>query len=215
LTFASTAISIYSICQIFATTKQVSATNEKVRLNSNTLEMHSALLVLNSIVTICYTVAYNASLRIYYIVSIVLVIADFLIQLFICYICVKLGANDSLNRLDCFLVDDGSGRYQIKFFMKKNVPEAIGVPHAANHASEEEEEDYEIDESVENSFTRSNALWRDRRRGMSFTNARECNEIVRQFLDIQFDESMIHNELVVEIETHNDTSVNMVPEDVD
>ena len=214
MTFASTAISIYSICQIFATTKQVSATNEKVRLNSNTLEMHSALLVLNSIVAVCYTVAYNASLRIYYIVSIVLVIADLLIQLFICFICVKLGANDSLNRFDCCLVDDGSGRYIIKFFLKKNVPETIGVPHATNHAGEEEEDD-EIDESVDNSFTRGDALWRDRRRGMSFTNARECNEIVRQFLDFNFDESMIHNELVVEIETHNDTSVNMVPADVE
>jgi hypothetical protein len=48
--------------------------------------------------------------------------ADLLVQLFICYICIKLGAKDSLNRFDCCLVDDGNGGYQIKFFLKKNVP---------------------------------------------------------------------------------------------
>ena len=65
-----------------------------------------------------------------------LTIADLLVQLFICYICVKLGATDSLNRFDCCLVDDGNGGYQIKFILKKNVPEAIGVPHAANQETE-------------------------------------------------------------------------------
>jgi hypothetical protein len=44
---------------------------------------------------------------------------------------VKLGASDSFNRFDCCLVDDGNGGRQIKFFLKKNVPEAIGVPYAA------------------------------------------------------------------------------------
>ena len=52
--------------------------------------------------------------------------------MFICYICVKLGATDSLNRFDCCLVDDGNGGYQIKFIPKMNMPEAIGVPHAVN-----------------------------------------------------------------------------------
>ncbi len=136
-----------------------------------------------------------------------LVIADLLIQLFICYICVKLGAKDSLNRFDCCLVDDGNGGRQIKFTLKKNVPETVGVPHAANHASEQEND--EIEESVDNSFTRNEPLWRDRRRGMSLTNARECNEIVRQFIEIDFDESMISTETFSEREHPNNTSVNM------
>ena len=59
-------------------------------------------------------------------------IADFLVQFFICYICVKLGAIENLNRFDCCLVDDGNGGYQIKFILKKNVPEAIGVPFASD-----------------------------------------------------------------------------------
>ncbi len=47
------------------------------------------------------------------------------------------------------------------------------------------------------------------------TNARECNEIVRQFLLIDFDETMIMNETFNEREVPNDTSVNMYPVDVD
>ena len=121
----------------------------------------------------------------------------------------KLGATDSLNRFDCCLVDDGNGGRQIKFYLKKNVPEAIGVPHAANNVSEQEDD--EIDESVDNTFTRNEPLWRDRRRGTSLTNARECNEIVRQFFLIDFDESMISTETFDEKEVPNDTSVNMEP----
>ena len=67
----------------------------------------------------------------------ILVIADLLIQLFICYICVKLGANDNLNRFDCCLVEDGNGGRQIKFILRKSVPEAIGVPHAANEVNDQ------------------------------------------------------------------------------
>ena len=70
-------------------------------------------------------------------------------------------------------------------------------------------------ESVDNEFTRNEPLWRDRRRGISFTNAKECNEIVRQFLRIDFDESMISTETFDEREVPNDTSVNMDPTDVD
>ncbi len=140
--------------------------------------------------------------------------ADLLIQLFICYICVKLGANDSLNRFDCCLVEDGNGGRQIKFILKKNVPEAIGVPYAANNFSEQED-DCETNESVDITFTRNEPLWRDRRRDMSLTNARECNEIVRQFMEIDFDESMISTETFDEREAANETSINMDPTDLD
>jgi hypothetical protein len=118
LSVAGTVVSIYSICQIFATTKQVSATNAKVRLNSNTLEIHSALLLLNCVAAVCYTVTLNASTKIHITASIVLPIVDLFVQLFICYICVKLGAMDSLNRFDCCLVEDSNGGYQIKFILK-------------------------------------------------------------------------------------------------
>ena len=142
-----------------------------------------------------------------------LIIVDLLVQLFICYICVKLGAKDSLNRFDCCLVDDGNRGRQIKFILKKNVPETVGLPHAANHVSEQEDD--EIEESVDNSFTRNEPLWRDRRRGMSLDNARECNEIVRQFMEIDFDESMISTDTFDEREVPNDTNVKMELTDVD
>ena len=102
-------------CQIFATTKLVSATNKKVCLNSNTLEIHSALLLLNCFAVFRFTATYYTSeTRFFEIVAIVLVIIEFLAQLLICYICVKLGANDSLKRFDCCMVDGGKGGYQIK-----------------------------------------------------------------------------------------------------
>ncbi len=93
------------------------------------------------------------------------------------------------------------------------MPVSVGVPHAANNVSERDDD--EIDESVDNSFTRNEPLWRDRRRGMSLINARECNDIVRQFLEIDFDESMISTETFNERDDPNDTSVNMEPVDVD
>jgi hypothetical protein len=34
-------------------------------------------------------------------------------------------------------------------------------------------------------------MWRDRNRGMSLQNKKDCDEIVRQFLDIDFDDTMI------------------------
>ncbi len=70
-------------------------------------------------------------------------------------------------------------------------------------------------ESIDNEFTRTESLWRDRRRGMSLINARECDEIVRQFLQIDFDESMISTETFNERENPNRTSVNMEPPDAD
>ena len=62
---------------------------------------------------------------------------------------------------------------------------------------------------------RNEPLWRDRRRGISFTNAKECDEIVRQFLEIDFDESMISTETFHEREAANDTNVNMEPADME
>ena len=47
------------------------------------------------------------------------------------------------------------------------------------------------------------------------TNAKECNDIVRQFMEIDFDESMILTEPFNDRENPNDTSVNMEPADVD
>ena len=123
----------------------------------------------------------------------------------------KLGTNDSLNHFDSCLVDDGNGGRQIKFTLKKIMPEAVGVPHTADHVSEHEDD--EIDESVDNSFTRNEPLWRDRRRGIRLDNASECNEIVRQFLHIDFDESMVLTE--TERDDPKDTSVRKELTDAD
>jgi len=89
------------------------------------------------------------------------------------------------------------------------------VPYASKEINEQGDDDDEINESVDNSFTRNEPLWRDRRRGMSLTNSKECNEILRQFLLIDFDESMILTKRFSERQVDNHTSVNMEPTDVD
>ena len=49
-------------------------------------------------------------------------------------------------------------------------------------ASELTEDDFDVEsnrESVDNSFTREESIWRDRRRGMSLQNTKDCDEIMR------------------------------------
>ena len=70
-------------------------------------------------------------------------------------------------------------------------------------------------ESVNNEFTRTESLWRDRHRGISLTNSKECNEIVRQFMEIDFDESLILTEMSGETEVPRATSVNAELPNVD
>ena len=93
------------------------------------------------------------------------------------------------------------------------MPAAIGVPHAANEVNDQDDD--VMNETVDNEFTRTESLWRDRRRGMSLTNAKECNDIVRQFMEIDFDESMVLSEMSGEIEVPRATSVNAEYLDVD
>ena len=47
-----------------------------------------------------------------------------------------LGTSEDLNRFDCYMIEDGLGRYELKFVLKEHLPAAIGVPNAANDVSE-------------------------------------------------------------------------------
>ena len=76
-----------------------------------------------------------------------------------------LGASDRMSRFDCRLVEDGLGGFTLKLIPKFPVPEAIGVPFAAETSFESS---FSIsNDSVDNEFTRNEPLWRDRRRGDS------------------------------------------------
>jgi hypothetical protein len=121
--------------------KQLSTTNDKVSFKNRTLLIHIFLMLCSCLAAVYIqqkpnkTLDYSSISKILMITSATL---DLIVQFFICYICVKFGANDSLNRFDCCLVDDGNGGYQIKFILRQSVPEAIGVPHAANEVDDEE-----------------------------------------------------------------------------
>jgi len=122
------------------TTKQLSATNDKVSLKNNTLLIHAALIVLSCSFAVYIEQDPTIISRLYRAVYCTLTTLDLIVQFFICYICIKFGANDNLNRFDCCLVDDGNGGYQIKFILRQSVPAAIGVPHAANEVNDQDDE---------------------------------------------------------------------------
>ena len=62
-------------------------------------------------------------------------VTDMIIQLFICYICVTLGESEDLNLIDCYLIKDSIGSYELKVLLKEDMPEAVGVLHAVDDAS--------------------------------------------------------------------------------
>ena len=55
---------------------------------------------------------------------------------------------------------------------------AIGQPYAAEFDESSEHESVS-DHTSSNSFSRTNEMWRNRKRGMSLTNKRDCDEIMR------------------------------------
>ena len=132
----STLLSIYSISQIFTTTKHLSATNDNIRTNQKTLVVHSVLLALNCFVTIVYNFPYGWAPKLSLITNALVPFADLIVQLFICHICWTLGASEDLNRFDFYLIENGLGGYELKFVLKESVPEAVGVPHASDDASD-------------------------------------------------------------------------------
>ncbi len=62
--------------------------------------------------------------------------------------------------------------------------------------------------SVENSYRRNEALWRDRDRGQSFQNSKDCDAIFRQFFHIDLERSMRQFEIANEQMQANDRSFN-------
>ena len=67
-------------------------------------------------------------------IFIIIPITDMLIQLFICYICVTLGATEALNRFECYMIQNYNGGYELKFVLRKDVPEAVGVLNAVDYS---------------------------------------------------------------------------------
>ena len=112
--------------------------------------------------------------------------------MFICYICLTLGTSEDLNRFDCYNVEDGRCGHELKFILKEGVPEAIGVPHAADNINLLTS--LNEDEPVDNTFTRNDSLWRNRNRGISVENSKDCDAIFRQFFNVSLFRSMILHE---------------------
>jgi hypothetical protein len=99
-----------------------------------------------------------------------------IVQLLICHICYTLGASDQLTRFDCFLIEDGQGNFIVKYKLKEGIPQAIGEAYVADVSIEITESEYD---EVENTFMQEESMWRDRNRGMSLVNSRECDLIMQ------------------------------------
>jgi hypothetical protein len=107
LTIMSTVITIYSICKIFETSKQLSATNQNVHINLRTMICHSSLLIVSSLIAIGYNTPYDKMPRIASVIYVSLPVIDIIVQLLICYICWTVGSSEQLKRFDCILIEDG------------------------------------------------------------------------------------------------------------
>jgi len=66
--------------------------------------------------------------------------------------------------------------------------------------------------SVDNTFARNEPLWRDRNRGLSFQNSKDCDAIFIQFFHITLDRTVIQHETTNELMEAIDVSINMEPE---
>lgn len=76
------------------------------------------------------------------------------------------------------MVEDQQGRLQLKYRMKKSVPQAIGEAyHLASQVSLTDDESDEPVATDENDFVRT-SLWRERNNAYSLGNERGCDEIM-------------------------------------
>ena len=96
-----------------------------------------------------------------------------------------------MSRFDCVLIEDGQGGYQVKFILKQGVPSTVGIAYAADRDTNSSELDLINSGSSLSQQSRPFTLWVNRNRGNSLQNRIDCDEIVRQFLDVTFDDSMV------------------------
>ena len=87
------------------------------------------------------------------------------------------------------MIPDGQGGFLVKYRLKEGVPEAVGEAYVADGVLDVTDSQREESEE-ENSFMQQ-SLWRDRNRGMSVDNEKGCDEIMRQFFTVDFNQSMM------------------------
>ena len=143
--------------------------------------LHSILLVLMSLSAIIASIPYDWAPRFNAYTWTIVPVVDLISQLLISYICYTLGA--SVQRFDCFLIDDGQGGISVRYQLKDEVPQAIGEAH---YSDTTDNSILLTDNSSRNSLGNSvQSLWRNRNRNtLSMYNQRCCDVIVQQFLQV-------------------------------
>ena len=106
ITFTSTTITIFAICKILRTSKELTKHNTNITINKRSMILHGLLLTLQSLVSVFYTLApyipalYNR----WQLINIVLIAVDVIVQIVICYICVTMGSNVYLRKFKMTLL---------------------------------------------------------------------------------------------------------------
>ena len=87
------------------------------------------------------------------------------------------------------MIPDGQGGFLVKYKLRNGVPEAVGEAYVADGVLDVT--DSEEDDNEEGNSFRRESLWRNRNRGMSVDNEKGCDEIMRQFFTVDFNQSMM------------------------
>lgn len=135
--------------------------------------IHCSLLIIESLAALAYNTPPIRFPKISMIIYISLPLIDIFLQLLICYICWTVGAHEHLKRFDCLLIYESNGNYTLKYRLKAKTPATVGVPYATTNTVDVESSSSlnSDDDSVKNSFTQNESIWRNRnRRDMSFEN---------------------------------------------
>jgi hypothetical protein len=119
----STALTIFAIFKILKTAKELEKYIDNVTINKRTMTLHAAILSLQSLVTIINSLLpyipflYNRQ----YIINIILVAVEVLVQLAICFICLTMGSHEFLRKFKLTL-DLSNGAPKVVFSrMKESV----------------------------------------------------------------------------------------------
>lgn len=94
INLVSTAVTVFAVIWLLQTIKTLRRTNQRIDLNKNSLILHSILLVIQSTTAILDTSAYYlSSSRVYGGTILLETLADLVLQLVICYICLTIGSD--------------------------------------------------------------------------------------------------------------------------
>lgn len=117
LTLLNTVVSLFAICKIFNTARQLAHSNVMTSVNQWAMILHAALLICQ-----CLIVAFNAFIDRNHqkiLDNIIMVGIDLLVQLAILFICCSIASkSEKLKKFNCFIIQRLDGTHEIRLVPK-------------------------------------------------------------------------------------------------